>query len=91
MAPERQAKERLPQDLGLPLDRRRLRVRIEVQVHPEDIASHVVGAADGGELDVAFVLAPRPIDHVVLSVDTDVEPRDREPAEQTPLPVARKG
>ncbi len=65
--------------------------RIEVQVHPEDIAGDVIGTADGGELDVALVLAPRPIDHVVLSVDSDVEPRDREPAEQTPLPVAREG
>jgi len=40
--------------VGLSLDRLCIRVRIEVQVHPKDIAGDVIGTADGGELDVAL-------------------------------------
>lgn len=70
------------------LDDLGLHLRVEVQVHSEHISGGIVGAADGGELDVALVFALRPIHDVVLSVDTEIETRDREALQQAPLPMA---
>lgn len=53
-------------------------VRVKVQVHPENVASGVVSAANGAELNVALVCALRPVHDVVLSIDTEIESRDRE-------------
>ena len=60
-------------------------------MHSEHISGGIVGTAYGCELDIALVFALGPIHDIVLSVNTEIETRDREALKQAPLPIAGEG
>jgi hypothetical protein len=55
----------------------------------ENISSRVVSAADSTENDVSPVLGIRPVDHIVLAVNSDIQ-ADKRHGWKIALPLSRK-
>ncbi|MGZ6210399.1 MAG: hypothetical protein ACXWL9_09665, partial [Syntrophales bacterium] len=55
-----------------------------------DITGRVVSAADSTENDVSPVVGVRPVDHIVLPVNSDIEAGERHGG-QIAFPLRRKG
>ena len=79
----------LPQKPMPFLHRLRVEFRVEVRVHAEDVSRRVVGGRHGRQRDVALVLPPGPIDHVLLPVHAHVKARDLH-VRESPLPVGQE-
>lgn len=63
--------------------------RIEIRVHPEDVSGAIVRRGHRRQDDVALVFPLKPVDRIVLTIDTNLETLDVEGG-KTPLPIRKE-
>lgn len=77
IAPERRMLVIVPGLVGIGLNLSGIHGRVVVDVDAEHIARSIVGAADGGELDIALIFSLVPVNHIILAIHREIKAENR--------------